>query len=287
VDFPRSIRQDTLCVSLYLPPEAPTTQSITLLTLDFSQKFASILVILKTAHIFNGKTIELHIPEDCCLASFDVVSLFTNVPIDWLMEIIKKKWPYIEAHTNLHLNEFILSIKFVLESTFFHFNNRVYKQTYDAPMESPLSPVVADLILQMLESSILSDLTYKPTFYYRYVDDIALSLPLSQLNSLLEKFNTFHHRLKFTMEMGREGDVLNFLDLTIIKQSNTLIFDWFRKPAFSGRFLNYHSHHPFTHKRGTMYSLIDRVFRLSQPEFHKNNLDYVIKILLDNGYPLD
>jgi len=89
------------------------------------------------------------------------------------------------------------------------------------------------------------------------------------------------------MKMGREGNRLNFLDLTIIKQDNALIFDWFRKPTFSSRFFNYHSHHPFTHKRGTMYSLIDRVIRLFHPEFHKNNFDYIIKVLLDNGYPLD
>jgi len=89
------------------------------------------------------------------------------------------------------------------------------------------------------------------------------------------------------MEMGYDGDRLNFLDLTIIKQGNTLIFDWFQKPTFSGRFLNYYSHHLFTQKRGTMYSLIDRVFRLSHPKFHNNNLDHIIKILLDNGYPLD
>jgi len=79
-------------------------------------------------------------------------------------------------------------------------------------------PVVADLILQNLESSILSNLMYKPIFYYRYVDDIALSVPFFQLNSLLEKFNSFHHKLKFTMEVGGEGDRLNFLDPTIIKQ---------------------------------------------------------------------
>jgi len=66
---------------------------------------------------------------------------------------------------------------------------------------------------------------YKPTFYYRYVDDIALSVSLLQLNGLREKFNSFHYRLKFTMKMGREGDRLNFLDLTIIKQDNALIFD--------------------------------------------------------------
>jgi len=216
-----------------------------------------------------------------------VVSLFTNVPIDLALEIIKEKWPHIEAHTNLPQKEFFLALKFVLESTFFHFNNRVYKQTFGAPMGSPLSPVVADLILQRLESTILSDITYKPTFYYRYVDDIALAVPISQLNGLLAKFNSFHHRIEFTMEMERKGDRLNFLDLTIIKQGNTLVFDWFRKPTFSGRFLNFYSHHPFTHKRGTMYSLIDRVFRLSHPEFHEKNFDLIIKILLDNGYPLD
>jgi len=30
------------------------------------------------------------------------------------------------------------------------------------------------------------------------------------------------------------------------------IFNWYRKPTFSGRFLNYHSHHPFLHKKGTI-----------------------------------
>jgi len=152
-------------------------------------------------------------------------------------------------------------------------------------MGSPLSPMVADLIMQHLKSSILSDLSYNPIFYYRYVDDIVLSVPSSQLNNLLKKFNSFHQRLRFTMEIERDNR-LNFLDLTIIKQNNFLIFDWFQKPTFSGRFLNFHSHHPFTHKRGTMYSLVDRVLRLSHPNFHQKNFDYIIKILLDNGYPL-
>jgi len=83
------------------------------------------------------------------------------------------------------------------------------------------------------------------------------------------------------------GNTLNFLDLTLIKKDNYLIFNWFHKPTFSGRFLNYNSHHPFTHKKGTIISLIDRVITLSHPEFHKENFDYSIKILIDNGYPLD
>jgi len=85
-------------------------------------------------------------------------------------------------HTNLPLGEFILSTRFVLQSTYFHFNNKFYKQTFGTPMESPLSLVVADLVLQKLESTILNNLTYKSIFYYRYVDNIALSVPLSQLS---------------------------------------------------------------------------------------------------------
>jgi len=243
------------------------------------------------SHIKNSlhlmkKISNIHIPDNICLASFDVVSLFTNVPTDMVLDIIKEKWSDIKIHTNLPLNEFVLSIEFVLQSTYFHFNNIVYRQTFGTPMGSPLSPVIADLILQRLELSILTNLSFKPTFFYRYVDDIILAVPLCHLNDLFDKFNSFHQRLKFTMEVEENGDRLNFLDLSIIKKGNSLIFDWFRKPTFSGRFLNYHSHHPFIHKRGTIYSLIDRVIQLSHPEFHQRNFDHIIRILLDNGYPL-
>jgi len=86
------------------------------------------------------------------------------------------------------------------------------------------------------------------------------------------------------MEVG--GNSLKFLELSLIKSEGYLIFDWFQKPTFSGRFLNYNSQHPFIHKKGTILSLIDRVITLSHPKFHKKNFDLIIKILMDNGYPL-
>jgi len=92
-------------------------------------------------------------------------------------------------------------------------------------MGSPLSPIVADLMLQKLEYSVIGELLVKPIFYYRFVDDIALAAPYSSLNDLLHKFNSFHPRLRFTMEVG--GDMLNFLDLTLIKRDGVLIFNWY------------------------------------------------------------
>jgi len=41
------------------------------------------------------------------------------------------------------------------------------------------------------------------------------------------------------------------------------------------------------HKVGMIYGLIDRALLLSHPIFQPKNLEYVIKVLLDNAYPLD
>jgi len=90
------------------------------------------------------------------------------------MDILDEKWSFIEKRSTLLKIEFF-NAKLVLHSKFFTFNNKYYKQTYGAPMGSLLFPLVADLILQKLESDILNKFIIKPIFYYRFVDDIALS----------------------------------------------------------------------------------------------------------------
>lgn len=80
---------------------------------------------------------------------------------------------------------------------------------------------------------------------------------------------------------------LDFLDVTIILNYNSLMFDWFHKPTFSGRYLNYLSQHPICQKKDTIMRLTDRAFLFSHPQFHRKNLKIVINILLDNYYPID
>lgn len=80
-------------------------------------------------------------------------------------------------------------------------------------MRSPLSPIIADLLLVMqdLETSILSTLNIDVSFYYRYVDDISLCTSTDNVTQIVDKFNEYHERLKFTVE--REVD--HFLDISI------------------------------------------------------------------------
>lgn len=72
-----------------------------------------------------------------------------------------------------------MGVRLVLDSTFFVFNDVLYKQTFGTPMGSPLSPVLADLVLQDLEESAISRLPLTLPMYYRYVDDVILAAPPS------------------------------------------------------------------------------------------------------------
>jgi len=51
--------------------------------------------------------------------------------------------------------------------------------------------------------------------------------------------------------------------------------------------LSYYSEHPLCHKVGTIYGLVDRALLLSHPNFQEKNLTHVIRVLIDNAYPLE
>ncbi|XP_018347291.1 PREDICTED: uncharacterized protein LOC108751554 [Trachymyrmex septentrionalis] len=219
------------------------------------------------------------------LISLDVTSLFTNVPIDLAIDCINEHWHAIARDCSLPKKEFLGAIKFVLDSTFFSFDDVFYRQCFGTPMGSPISPIIADLVMRRLETVSLMSSNVDTLFYYRYVDDICTAVHPSQIDRLLKHFNSFHPRLQFTVERG--GNAINFLDITVLVNENQCYLDWYRKPTFSGRFLNFHSNHPLTQKKGTIFSLVDRAFLLSDSRFHTKNLTFIINILLLNDYPLD
>jgi len=81
-------------------------------------------------------------------------------------------------------------------------------------MGSPLSPIMADLVMQDLKEDILNSLNIRPLLYYRYIDDIILSALEEENHNILKKFYSYHYRLKFTMEI-EVNRRLNFFDITL------------------------------------------------------------------------
>ena len=94
-----------------------------------------------------------------CLSSYDVSALFTSVPVDPALNIIKdllEKDHTLKERTVLAVSDIILLLEFYPKNTFFSFQGQFYEQVEGAAMCSPVSPIVANLYMEYLEQKSLS-----------------------------------------------------------------------------------------------------------------------------------
>lgn len=90
-------------------------------------------------------------------------------------------------------------------------------------MGSPLSPILAEIVMQDLEQLAIENLLVELLFYFWYVDDIILTAPVENINKILNISNSYYERLQFTMEVDSERR-LSFLDILIIEDQK-FVFD--------------------------------------------------------------
>jgi len=98
----------------------------------FLQKTIAINIPIAHSHIDNSfdlvkKLKNIQIDDEFSLISLDVVSLITNIPIELALKSVKDRWNYISSTCNIPRDEFLEAIKLILESTYFSFNNKIYK----------------------------------------------------------------------------------------------------------------------------------------------------------------
>ena len=87
--------------------------------------------------------------------SFDLESLFTNVPIKRTVDLILKRI-YPDKLVSTNLKKLTLK-KLILDTctkTAFSFNNKLYQQKDDVSMSSRLGPVLANIIMTELEEVV-------------------------------------------------------------------------------------------------------------------------------------
>ena len=104
---------------------------------------------------FVSKANSLTLQPGECLTSYHVTSLFTSVPIDPALNIIKdllEKDEKLNDRTVLSVQNITELLGFCLHNTYFFFQNKFYEQVEGVPMGSAISPIVANLYMKHFEA---------------------------------------------------------------------------------------------------------------------------------------
>ena len=225
------------------------------------------------------------------LASLDVESLFTNVPVNATIKIILNyayNNPDIPPPTiPKDLMEQLLLVC-TTETPFKHPNGDVYLQIDGVSMASPLGPLFANFYMADLENNILDKLNNedKPSVYCRYVDDIFLLIPnVRILHKLKDQFEN-QSILKFTYEI-EENKKISFLDVNVRKSGDRLHTAVHVKSTNTGDCLNFDSIAPDRYKIGTIKTMLHRAYKIcSERTSFYREVDRLKQLFTDNNYPM-
>ena len=150
-------------------PIRPTVSNLNIATYNLA-KYLSKLSLLRQPRntVKNTKEfIELtqqKLPKEHKKVSFDVKSLFTNVPLDRTIDIVLERI--------CERNEIVTSIT-------------------ENAMGSPLGPVLQDIFIIELENSLLPNLVKYITFWKRYVDDTIRFVKIGTTEFVISVLNSF------------------------------------------------------------------------------------------------
>ena len=230
--------------------------------------------------------------NDSIMVSFDVKSLFTNVPVDEALLVIRDKLEHdetMELRTPLKVESIMELLTLCLKTTYFSYGGEYYQQNDGAAMGSPISPVVANIYMEFLEQEALETAQTKPDIWLRYVDDTFVHWPHSRsdLDMFLDHLNSLCPSIQFTMEIEDERK-LPFLDVQVTRDAESGIFRTavYRKPTHTDRYLHYESYHPAHVKTGVIRTLLQRSRRICNSEAASTKeMRHIQKVFGNNGYP--
>ncbi|KAL9967396.1 hypothetical protein ACROYT_G025613 [Oculina patagonica] len=209
-------------------PLRPIVSCVNTFTYDLSAYLANILspltgnsdfAVTNSAHFVSTISSETILDNEI-MVSFDVESLFTNVPIDGAVQAALRKLendPSLADRTTLTPSKITDLLNFVLRSTYFQYNGSIYEQRKGAAMGSPVSAVVANLYMENFEEQAITSSSYKPKIWKRYVDDTFTILDRGSVDSFLQHLNNQQPSIRFTMETENDCKIA-FLDTTVSRE---------------------------------------------------------------------
>ena len=181
------------------------------------------------------KTVQ--VADDHKLVSFDVKPLFTSIPLQLAIDCTETAINNSTLQLPLLTNDLMDLLNLCLTSTYFQYNGKHYKQLHGTAIGSPVSVVVAEIVMQNIEEQALA--SYKRTIplWLRYVDDTFTTLHKDEIDDFHEHLNRQNAHIQFTKEIEDNGKI-PFLDCLVIRDNNRLPTTVYRKPTHTDRLLD-------------------------------------------------
>ena len=85
------------------------------------------------------------------MVSLDIVSLFTKVPTDKTLAVVRDKLvadPLLEERIYISIDNLMEMLTFCVATTYFGMGSDIYRQEEGLAMGSPLSPVLANIYME-------------------------------------------------------------------------------------------------------------------------------------------
>ena len=224
------------------------------------------------------------------MVSFDVVSLFTNIPLEKVLDFITTKGEEGLNSFQIPVGKICELIKLCVRDSYFSFDNKIYQQTFGVAMGSSLSPILANLYMEFYEVSLLPRINVtgvKIVLWKRYVDDIFALLKLDDvdsLNTFLLALNSKEPSIKFTLEKS-QNNTLPFLDVSIENMQDNFKTKVYRKSTHTNSYIHFFSHHSTEIKRDVITGLFLRAYRICVPLCLDDELHHIRSSFEELAYP--
>jgi hypothetical protein len=226
-------------------PIVSSTGSTCYALADFFCKILSPVVgntdsFLKNSEHFIKFIEDINLQNEDCFVSSDVVSLFTNVPVEEVLQVIRNRLitdPSFPECSQLQAEDVMELLGICLTTTYLQFEDKFYQQKEGMAMGNSLSLVVSNIVMNT-EETVFDTADDKPAKWLSYVGDtvvVWLHGPAT-LQQFIHHLNRLRPTIKFTMQV-EANDTLPFLDVLVMKGPK-LATKVYRKPTHRGRYLH-------------------------------------------------
>lgn len=264
---------------------SPGARLSTYITQILTTVFGTDELHIKNSEEVRGTLDAIRIESDDILASFDVVSMFTNIPLEKPLELIRRKWREVKIGFRMEPDFLTEILRFLLiDCATFTYKEQTYQQIRGLAMGSSLSPLLARIVMTDIINRQINTMMNPPKLLKVYVDDTICIAKKDKVNEILMRLNAYHATIQFTVEI--EGEIgINFLNMTLKRKGARITTNWYKKEYASDRMLNYMSSHERTQIRATAIAHIKTVINLSAGRHFHENRKKVQDTLRLNNFP--